>query len=88
MWGCRFERPALALPPNQRPAWGFLMQAFFVCPRRCWVQPVTCPRTLSTPYALRPTPYGLRTAATYRPNGKAAFQAVALHGDLHLLRKI
>ena len=57
------------------------MQAIFLCPRRCWVQPATCPRTLSTPY-------GLRNAATYGPNGKAAFQAVALHSDLHLLRKI
>ena len=32
--------------------------------------------------------YGLRIGATYGPNEKAAFRAVAFHSDFHLLREI
>lgn len=36
----------------------------------------------------RDEPYGLRIAAPCEPHYNAAFHAAALHGNLHLLRKI
>lgn len=36
----------------------------------------------------RGAPYGLRIAAPCGLHGKAAFHTAALHGNLHLLRKI
>ena len=36
----------------------------------------------------RGAPYGLRTAAPCEPHSNAAFHEAALHGNLHLLRKI
>ena len=36
----------------------------------------------------RGAPHGLRTAAPCDPHDNAAFHATALHGNLHLLRKI
>ena len=36
----------------------------------------------------RGAPYGLRTAALGGPHDNSAFHAAALHGNIHLLRKI
>ena len=58
MWGCRSERPALALLPNQRPAWGSFMQAFCACARSA-----LCAIGAPSAHAACPTDCALRSMA-------------------------